>query len=158
MIRISFNAGCSITCFRMENIMNQYTFEEITTGLSHSFTVTMTEEKHNMFTMLSGDENPMHMDEEYAKAHGYEHKLVYGMATASLYSTLVGMYLPGEHCIFHEVDTKFNAPVYIGDTLTVEGTVKEIHELFKRVKIKATIRNQDGVKVSSASLTVGVNE
>lgn len=138
--------------------MNHYTFEEITEGLSESFAVTVTEEMHNGFTSMSGDVNPMHMTDEYARSHGYENKLVYGMLTASLYSTLVGVYLPGEHCVFHEVHTTFNAPVYIGDTLTVSGKVVEIHEGFKRIKIKAQAVNQNGKKVSRATLTVGFTE
>lgn len=138
--------------------MNHFTFSELQVGMSQSFSVDVTEKMHNAFTEMSGDINPMHMDEEYAKSHGYDNKLVYGMATASLYSTLVGVYLPGEHCIFHEIDAKFNAPVYIGDKLTVTGTIKEIHEGFKRIRIKANIVNQNGKKVSMASLTVGVIE
>lgn len=135
--------------------MKHYTFEEMKTGMSESFTVTVTGQMQEMFTKLSGDVNPMHMTDAYAKEHGYERRLVYGMLTASLYSTLVGVYLPGEHCIFHEIRTTFNAPVYEGDTLTVKGTVEELHEGFRRMKIKAEIRNQDGKKVSRAALTVG---
>ena len=136
--------------------MNHYTLEELSVGMQESFSVTVTEEMHNKFTEMSGDINPMHLSEDYAKEHGYAGKLVYGMLTASFYSTLVGVYLPGEHCVFHEVNTTFNAPVYAGDTLTVTGKVGEIHEGFRRIKIKAHIVNQDGKKVSRATLMVGV--
>ena len=136
--------------------MNHYTFEELSVGMEESFSVTVTEEMHNKFTELSGDINPMHLSEEYAKEHGYAGKLVYGMLTASFYSTLVGVYLPGEHCVFHEIRSTFNAPVYAGDTLTVNGKVAELHDGFRRIKIKAFITNQDGKKVSRATLTVGV--
>lgn len=138
--------------------MKHYTLEELTPGLTESFQVTVTKEMHEAFTRLTGDVNPMHMTEEYAQEHGYAHRLVYGMLTASFYSTLVGVYLPGEHCIFHEVNTTFNAPVYEGDTLQIKGEVVEVHELFRRVKIKAEIRNQHGKKVSRATLMVGVQE
>lgn len=138
--------------------MNHYKFNEIKIGLTESFTVTVTEKMHDGFTETTGDINPMHMTDEYAKDHGYQSKLVYGMLTASFYSTLVGVYLPGEHCVFHECKTTFNAPVYIGDTLTVYGQVTDIHEGFKRITIKAYIKNQDGKKVSRAVLTVGVIE
>lgn len=136
--------------------MNQYTLDNIAVGTSESFEVTVTEEMHNMFTAMSGDVNPMHMTDEYARTRGYDHKLVYGMLTASFYSTLVGVYLPGEHCVFHEIKTTFNAPVFIGDTLTVYGEVTDIHEGFKRLTIKAYIKNQNGKKVSRATLTVGL--
>jgi len=124
--------------------------------MEESFSVTVTEEMHNKFTELSGDVNPMHLSEEYAKEHGYAGKLVYGMLTASFYSTLVGVYLPGEHCVFHEIRSTFNAPVYAGDTLTIHGEIVQIHEDFRRIKIKAYIVNQEGTKVSLSTLTVGV--
>ena len=136
--------------------MNHYTFEELSVGMEESFSVTVTEEMHNKFTELTGDINPMHLSEAYAKEHGYAGKLVYGMLTASFYSTLVGVYLPGEHCVFHEIRSTFNAPVYAGDTLTVHGEIVQIHEDFRRIKIKAYIANQEGTKVSLSTLTVGV--
>ena len=86
----------------------------------------------------------------------YRGRLVYGMLTASFYSRLVGVYLPGEKCLFRECDVQWPKPVYIGDTLTVTGKVSEIDERIHTVKIKAFIRNQNGEKVSRATLTVGV--
>ena len=135
--------------------MNHYTLDEISVGMTESFQVTVTKEMQEQFTTLSGDVNPMHLTDDYAKEHGYEHRLVYGMLTASFYSTLVGVYLPGEHCIFHEIHTTFNAPVYEGDVLTVTGKVVEIHENFRRIKLQAFIRNAEGKKVSRATLVVG---
>lgn len=138
--------------------MNHYRLSDITVGMTESFEVTVTKEMHEAFTKMSGDVNPMHMTEEYAKEHGYDHRLVYGMLTASFYSTLVGVHLPGQYCVFHEIKTTFNAPVYEGDTLSVTGEVVDIHEGFKRITIKAYIKNQNGKKVSRANLVVGVQE
>ena len=138
--------------------MNHYTFDEIEVGMEEGFEVEVSEEMQNAFTTLSGDVNPMHLSEEYSKENGYEHKLVYGMLTSSFYSTLVGVYLPGEYCIFHEADSKFNSPVYIKDKLTVTGKVIEKHDVFRRIKIKAYIVNEKGKKVSMATLTVGVRK
>lgn len=138
--------------------MNHYTLSDIKVGMKESFSVKITQEQQDMFTQLSGDVNPMHLNKNDCISGGYKDKLVYGMLTASYYSTLVGVYLPGEKCLFHGCDVEWSAPVYIGDTLTVTGTVKEIDEAFHRIHIKAFIRNQDGVKVSRAKLTVGVCE
>lgn len=138
--------------------MNSYFFDELNCGMFESFEVEITKELHDGFTRISGDNNPMHMSDEYARENGYEAKLVYGMLTASFYSKLVGVYLPGEHCLFHEINSTFNSPVYIGDRLTVYGEITELHEVFKRVKIKAYIKNQNGKKVSRATLIVGVNK
>ena len=138
--------------------MNHYRLEDIRLSMKESFSVQITENVQKMFTELSGDVNPMHLNKDICISGGYRDKLVYGMATASYYSTLVGVYLPGEKCLFHKCEVEWPAPVYIGDTLTVTGVVKEIDEQFRRIHIKAFIRNQDGVKVSRAKLVVGVRE
>ena len=138
--------------------MNHYKLSDISIGMKENFTVTVTEDMQNTFCQLTGDVNPMHMTDEYAKDHGFDSKLVYGMLTASFYSTLVGVYLPGENCLFHEVNSCFTSPVYVGDTLTIEGSVSEIDDRFGRIKIKASVRNQDGKKVSRATLVVGCRE
>lgn len=139
--------------------MKEYIFDDIAIGTKESFEVTITKEMHDTFTKLSGDINPMHTDAAFAKDAGYKDCLVYGMLTASFYSTLVGVYLPGKYCLFHECDTMFNNPVYVGDILKVEGSVIEKNEVpIKRIIIKAIIRNQDNKIVSRAKLGIGVSK
>lgn len=138
--------------------MNSYQWEDLKLGMEESFTVTVTEDMLNSFYDITGDSNPMHRDAEYAKKRGYQDRLVYGMLTASFYSTLAGVYLPGEHCILQECQTSFHLPVYIGDTITVTGKITELHDVFRRVTVKAVIRNQAGKKVSKATLIAGVIE
>jgi len=136
--------------------MNFYTLKDIKVGTSESFQVQVTKEMHDSFTASTGDINPMHIDKEWANDHGFNDVLVYGMLTASFYSTLVGVYLPGKHCLFQECKVGFNHPVFIGDILTITGTVTEINDVFGRVTVKATIRNQNNLKVSSAKLSIGI--
>ena len=136
--------------------MNTYTFEELNVGMTESFTVTVTEQMMDAFTRLSGDVNPLHCDERYAVESGFPGRVVYGMLTASFYSTLAGVYLPGERSILQSVDSKFRSPVYIGDTLTVTGKVSEKNDTFRMITVKAEIINPDGKKVSKATLQVGV--
>jgi 3-hydroxybutyryl-CoA dehydratase len=136
--------------------MNNYKFEEIDLGLTESFNVIVTQEMHDHFTQTTGDINPMHLDKDYAQQRGFEGVLVYGMLTASFYSTLVGVYLPGKYCLFQEANVKFNKPVYVGDMLMVEGKVIEKDETFRRIVVKAFIKNQENRKVSMAKLTVGL--
>jgi len=134
----------------------QNTFEEMTIGKTVSFSRTVSAEMMDAFAAISGDENPLHVDEAYAKAQGQPGRVVYGMLTASLYSTLCGMYLPGERSLLQSVDVKFHKPVFIGDVLTVTGEVVERHEGLNVIRIRAVIRNQHGKRVSSANLQVGV--
>ena len=136
--------------------MNRYTLETLTPGLTERFSVQVTADMMQKFCEVTGDVSPIHMDEEYAKKNGHEGRVVYGMLSASLFSTLAGVYLPGETCLLHSVESRFAAPVYIGDTLTVSGTVHEIHEAFGEIVIKAVITNQNGKKVVRGIIKAGV--
>lgn len=136
--------------------MNEYRFNEIYEDMTHEFHVTITEEKQNLFRMVSGDTNPLHGDAIFASTRGYDGVVVFGMLTASFYSQLVGVFLPGKYCLFHSIDTKFIKPVFIGDELLVSGTVKEKREKFRQLVIQAIIKNQHNEKVSKAIITVGV--
>lgn len=138
--------------------MNTYKFDSFEIGIENSFEVTITEKMLDKFREISGDENPMHLDSIYAKKHGYESRLVYGMLTASFYSKLAGMYLPGRFCILKSVETFFDKPVYIGDTLKITGKVREKDDRFQQALVKAKISNQNGKTVSKANIIVGFYE
>lgn len=138
--------------------MNEYTFDTLDIGLTESFKVNITANMLDSFKELSGDTNPMHMEDSYAHAHGYESRLVYGMLTASFYSRLAGMYLPGKYCILRSVEALFKSPVYVGDELEIVGTVMEKDERFGQATIKARVINADGRTVSRANIVVGFYE
>lgn len=97
--------------------------EDIAVGDSASFDRTLREEDVRAFSELTGDRNPLHVDEEYAKTTKFGTRLVHGMLVGSLTSTLVGMYLPGKRCLYLREALAFRHPVVIGDTVTVRGTV-----------------------------------
>lgn len=134
----------------------QNTFEDMTVGRTVTFSRTVTAEMMDAFAATSGDENPLHTDETYAKSQGQPGRVVYGMLTASLYSTLCGMYLPGERSLLQSIEAKFHKPVFIGDELTVTGEIVERHEALRVIRVRAVIRNRQGKRVSSAVLQVGV--
>ncbi|PML76046.1 MaoC family dehydratase [Enterovibrio norvegicus] len=138
--------------------MNHYSIDSITVGVKHQFLADITEEKLHAFTLVSGDVNPLHTNVAHAKKRGHPGVVVYGMMTASLYSTLVGVYLPGENALLQDIQTRFSRPVFVGDVLTVEGEVVEVHAALKRIEIKATIRNQNGKVVSRARIHSGIDE
>lgn len=132
--------------------MNSYVIEDIYIGMKEEFSVTITEDMQAFFWKITKDENPLHLDSYYAKKKGFSERIVYGMCTASFYSTLVGVYLPGEYCLFRECSVQFTKPVYINDTLRVIGKVIEIDKRFNCITIKALIINQNNDKVSRAKL------
>lgn len=137
--------------------MNKYNLEDIKLGMMEEFKVKVTQEMQDKFREISGDVNPMHSNCKFAQKQGFSNVLVYGMLTAAFFSKLVGVYLPGEKCLFQECkDIKFHLPVYINDELNVKGEIVDIDERFRRITIKALIYNKDEKKVCSAKLIVGI--
>ncbi len=127
--------------------MNDYTFADLYVGLTETFECEITEEMLAMFRELSGDVNPLHCDDDFARKRGYASKVCYGMLTASLISRVGGVFLPGKNCLIQSVEAKFARPVYVGDVLTVSGTVGELHESVEQAIIKVTMANQRGEMV-----------
>lgn len=138
--------------------MNSYKYKEIKIGLSQSFDAVITQKMMDDFLSMSADTNPLHTDREYAKEHGYPSQVVYGMLTASFYSTLVGVYLPGKFALLTAIDVSFNKPVFVEDKIKVFGEVSYMNDAFRQIEIKAYIENQDNVKVSKAKIKVGLYE
>lgn len=138
--------------------MNSYKFSDLYTGLSASFEVEITEKMMDKFIDITGDVSPIHVSSKYAVEHGFKTRVCHGMLFGSMFSTMAGVYLPGEHCLLHSVETKFSSPVYPGDKLTVSAKISEINDTFKVVTIKGNIKNQDGKTVCKAVIQAGVRE
>ena len=142
--------------------MREYTFDEIEVGLTESFTTKITTEMEDMFRAITGDENPLHKDDGYAKEVSggkYESHVAFGMLTASLYSTIAGMYLPGKYSLIHSLErVDFKKPVFVGDELTVTGTVKEKQDDLHLIILDVVIRNQNNKVVSKAGMKVLVQK
>jgi len=138
--------------------MNKYTYEELNIGHKESFTVTVTEHERDMFREITGDVNPLHNDETYAKSKGHDKCVAFGMLSASYLSTLAGVYLPGERSLIQKTDLAFRKPVYVGDTLTVSGEVTEKNDTFNLIVLKVEIKNQDGVKVVKGKMEIAVSD
>lgn len=136
--------------------MNQYTIDDINVGLKESFSVTVTEAMMEAFLNTTGDINPLHNDESFAKEKGFKSRVVYGLLTSSFLSTLAGVYLPGERSLIREVDVKLKKPVFVGDELTVSGEVTEVNRDFKIFEMKVEIVNQNKDKVLRGKMQMGV--
>ena len=136
--------------------MREYKITDLSVGMTESFSRTVTEEMMQRFYEFTGDENPLHRDAEFARGKGFSDRVVYGMLTASLISTLGGCYLPGKNCLIQGVEVKFSKPVYIGDELTVLGEVSRVDTDLNYLEVKVTIRNQKNEKVLRGLLKAGV--
>lgn len=138
--------------------MNEYTLAEIEVGMKAVFHKTITKEMEDAFRVISGDENPLHKDDTFAVeiSNGrFTGHAAFGMLTASLYSTVAGMYLPGKYSLIHSFEElSFMKPVFVGDDLTVEAEVTDKEMALKLIRLKVTIKNQDNKLVSKAKMKV----
>lgn len=136
--------------------MQEYTINDLKPGMKANFSRIITAEMLQKFYEITGDENPLHVDADYAKKRGFLDRVTYGMLTASLLSTLGGCYLPGKYCLIQGIEARFVKPVYIGDELDVTGEISRVDVDLKYAEIKVTIKNQKNIKVLRGLLKVGV--
>ncbi|MCG6142925.1 MaoC family dehydratase [Leptospira bandrabouensis] len=129
-------------------------FLEIQIGDSASFTKTITETDVYLFAGISGDFNPLHVDEEYAKTTSFGTRIAHGGLAASLLAPVLGMKLPGLGTVALETTTKFRKPVYFGDTITCYVEVIEKVERLKAVRMKIVWTNQKSEVVSKGETLV----
>ena len=127
--------------------MRGYTYDEINVGDKASFSKTITESDIHSFSAMSADFNPIHVDEVYATTSTLGKKMggriAQGMLSASLFSTLVGCYIPGKGALFVSQTCNFKLPVKIGDTLKAECEVLEKMEK-GRIRMVTRCVNQKG--------------
>ena len=138
--------------------MNEFTIDEIQVGMEASFKRSVTDEMMDSFRSITGDENPLHRDDGFAReiSNGrYREHAVFGMLTASFYSAMAGMYLPGKYSLIHSFEEiSFLKPVFVGDELTVTGKVTDKNDELRLIVLKVVIKNQDSQTVSRAKMKV----
>ena len=134
--------------------MSGYSIEEIQIGMKRSVSKTITETDIYNFAGIIGDINPLHVNEEYAKNTRFKTRIAHGMLTASFFSTLVGMCIPGADAIYLGQNLKLLLPVKIGDTITATGEVTKIIPEKKIAYMKTTVVNQRGETVIEGEATV----
>ena len=127
--------------------MKGKTIEELKVGDTARFSKTISESDVYMFAGVTGDLNPAHVNEEYAKGTFFKTRIVHGMLTASLISTVVGTMLPGPGTVYMRQEVSFLAPVKFGDTITAIAEVAEIIADKKRVRLKTYCINQENQTV-----------
>lgn len=110
-----------------------YKIEEIKAGMIASYSQTITDADIKDFAGISGDKNPVHMDEVYAKESRFERRIAHGMLSSSFFSALFGTQLPGRGCVYVGQNLKFRKPVYIGDTVTATIEVTSVDFERRRV-------------------------
>ena len=134
--------------------MKGFTINELSIGQEATWTKTITEADVLLFGAVSGDVNPAHFNEEYAKNTFFKGRIAHGMISAGLISAVLGVHMPGPGTIDLSQTLNFLAPVRIGDTITATGKVVEMIPEKNRVKIETICTNQDGTVVTKGEAMV----
>ena len=137
---------------------SEYSFDEIEIGMQKSFKIFISEDYLDDFAKLSGDDNPLHMNEEYASSTSFKKRVCSGMFLSSFFSRLVGMYLPGKHALHISQSLNFVNPCFIGETIIVEGKVIDKSPATKIIKLETTITNESGKRIIDGKAQVIVRD
>ena len=121
--------------------------DEMKVGDTAEFAKTVTETDIYLYAGITGDFNPAHVNEAYAKNTFFKTRIAHGMLTAGFISAIIANQLPGPGTIYMKQELSFLAPVRIGDTITARVEVIELMTEKNRVRLKTTCANQDGVVV-----------
>lgn len=130
------------------------TIGELKIGDTAEFAKTVSESDIYLYAGITGDLNPAHINEDYAKNTFFKTRIAHGMLSAGFISTVIGTKLPGTGSIYVKQDLRFLAPVRIGDTITAGVEVIEIIAEKKRVRLKTTCINQEGTQVLDGEAVV----
>lgn len=127
--------------------MESFTMDELEIGQSASLTKTFSEGDVFVFAGFTGDMNPVHINEEFAKTTKFGHRIVHGPYLFTLVGSVLGQQLPGGGSVYVSQTLQFKAPVFVGDTVTCTLTVTEKNIERNRLTLSTVLTNQNGTVV-----------
>jgi len=130
--------------------------EDFEPGQHVTFTKTFTEDDLRRFIEITGDVNPLHVDDEFAASTPFGRRVLHGMLTASIFSTMVGMLLPGIGAIYRSQTIRFLLPVHLDETVTAHFVVRSVDRAKHRLEIDAWIENEKGEHVIEGVCEAGL--
>jgi 3-oxoacyl-[acyl-carrier protein] reductase len=139
-----------------DRVIKAIDFESIKVGDCAELKHVLTREDVHAFAALTGDFNPLHVDEAFARKTLFQKPVVHGMLSASFVSTMIGTLLPGGGALWMSQTFDFLRPAYAGDTLTVISEVKQKSESTRVLVLKIAVKNQHGDELISGESTVKV--
>lgn len=113
-----------------------YFLEDLSVGMTAGFAKTVTDADIVLFAGVSGDTNPVHLDDEYAAGTPFKGRIAHGMLTAAFISAVLGTILPGPGAIYMSQSLRFKAPVRPGDTVRARARVTAIDPQRRRVTLE----------------------
>lgn len=126
--------------------------EDLTVGMTASFAKTVTEADIVLFAGISGDTNPVHLNQEYASGTMFQGRIAHGMLSVSFISAVLGTKLPGPGAIYMSQTVRFKAPVRAGDTVTARATVTEVIPEKRRVVVRTVCTVGETVVIEGEAL------
>ncbi len=129
-----------------------YYFEDLEVNMSAVYAKTVTEADIVLFSGVSGDTNPVHLDAEFAAQTRFGERIAHGMLTASFISAVFGTRLPGPGCIYLSQNLSFRAPVHIGDTVVTRATVTALKPRRQHVSMETVCSVGDTVVLEGEAL------
>ena len=136
-----------MTCEHSRLLMAELRFDQIEVGDEAVLTHKLTQEDVDTFAKLTGDFNPLHQDEYFARKTPFGKPIVYGMLSGSFISALVGMVLPGRDALLISQTLEFSNPAYVGDLLHISARVRRKSPATRLITLDILIKNQKGVKL-----------
>lgn len=134
--------------------MQELSYMDINVGDHASFSKTISESDIYQFAGITGDFNPLHVDNEFAKTSPFKERIAHGLLSAGFISSVIGMKLPGINSIYLTQNLKFLGPVKIGDTVKAEVKVLEKIDRKKIIRLQTLVKNQHGEIVVDGEATV----
>jgi 3-hydroxybutyryl-CoA dehydratase len=130
------------------------TFAELAVGQAAELVRTVTEGDLQAFAAVTGDTNPLHLDEAAAQTTMFKGRIAHGMLGAGYISAVIGTKLPGFGCVYVSQSLAFKRPVRIGDTITTRAEVVELMPAERHVRLRTTCTNQKGKVVTEGEALV----
>jgi len=139
---------------RVNEALEGYHIEDLAVGMTAVFAKTITEADIVMFAGTSGDMNPIHVNDEYARETRFKGRIAHGFLTGSLLSTCLGTKLPGPGCIYVKQDMNFRAPVRPGDTVQARATIVDINPESRRITLETVATVGDKVVIDGHAVMI----
>ena len=129
-----------------------YAFEELSVDMSGSFAKVVTDAEIVAFGEVTGDENPLHLDDDFARRSFFKQRIAHGFLVGSFISTVIGTKMPGPGTVYLEQNLRFTAPVGIGDQVTATVSVQELLPAHRRVVLKTVCTVDDKLVIDGEAL------
>lgn len=132
-------------------------YNSITIGSVYSFRRKITKKDSLAFANLSGDFNPLHTNEMFGQKSQFKKNIVHGMLGGIFFSTLIGMYCPGEKSLYLSQTLNFRLPLYYGDNIVVKGTVIDKNDSINLITLRTEIIKDNKIAINGEAKVRVIN-